>query len=416
MTPEGLPQDGHPCSLDGVDGGGFTVGVGRSLNHDARRAGTQAATEAIEQLGGSAPNAVLVFASAAYDQAELIESIVAKTGDAPLCGCTGEGVITQSGSDECSHVVAVMAISAPSVTFRTFAVAELAADSEVAGRKLAEKVAPHASPDDLLVLFPDGVHGNCRKLLAALERGLENGKPPPTIVGGTAGDLFQFERTYQYRNDHAFSDGVAALLISGVDAELVISHGCDLVGEPQTITKTDGCFIEEIDGQRAWDLFKGYLDDDADTLEAMHVAHLLLAERIRGPVPESFAPFTVRVPVRLDASRGALYFAAGLEEGTPVQVALRNPDKVCDRAIEAAQRLVTKRGRPALMLQLDCAGRGRLLFDEQTTARIVEPVQQAVGKDVPWLGLHTYGEIAPVGTETLFHNYTGVLCALYPRT
>ena len=295
-------------------------------------------------------------------------------------------------------------------------VAELAADSEVAGRKLAEKVAPHASPDDLLVLFPDGVHGNCRKLLAALERGLENGKPPPTIVGGTAGDLFQFERTYQYRNDHAFSDGVAALLISGVDAELVISHGCDLVGEPQTITKTDGCFIEEIDGQRAWDLFKGYLDDDADTLEAMHVAHLLLAERIRGPVPESFAPFTVRVPVRLDASRGALYFAAGLEEGTPVQVALRNPDKVCDRAIEAAQRLVTKRGRPALMLQLDCAGRGRLLFDEQTTARIVEPVQQAVGKDVPWLGLHTYGEIAPVGTETLFHNYTGVLCALYPRT
>ncbi|MEQ9319505.1 MAG: FIST C-terminal domain-containing protein, partial [Polyangiaceae bacterium] len=87
-----------------------------------------------------------------------------------------------------------------------------------------------------------------------------------------------------------------------------------------------------------------------------------------------------------------------------------------DRAIEAAQRLVTKRGRPALMLQLDCAGRGRLLFDEQTTARIVEPVQQAVGKDVPWLGLHTYGEIAPVGTETLFHNYTGVLCALYPRT
>ncbi|HHH27077.1 MAG TPA: hypothetical protein ENK57_01840 [Polyangiaceae bacterium] len=363
-----------------------------------------------------APDAVLVFASAAYDQGELLRSIVDQTGDVPLCGCTGEGVITQAGSDECSHVVAVMAIVAPGVTFRTFAVAELGADSEVAGRKLAAQVARHATADDLLVLFPDGIHGNCRKLLNALQRGLDNGRPPPTIVGGTAGDLFQFERTFQYRDGHVFSDGVAALLISGVDAELVISHGCDLVGEPQTITKTDGCFIEEIDGQRAWDLFKSYLDDDAETLEAMHVAHLLLAERIQGPVPESFAPFTVRVPVRLDATRGALYFAAGLEEGTPVQVALRNPEKVCERAVQAARQLVDERGRPALILQLDCAGRGRLLFDEETTERIVEPVQRAIGKDVPWLGLHTYGEIAPVGTETLFHNYTGVLCALYPRS
>jgi len=368
----------------------------------------------LHQLEDVPANLVLVFASAAYDQRALLGAIGRVAGDVPLCGCTGEGVITQAGSDECSHVVAVMAIAAPSLGFSTFAVTELGADSRAAGRKLAEQVAPHATASDLLVLFPDGIHGNCRQLLEALESGLAPHQRP-TIVGGTAGDLFQFERTYQYRDGQVFSDGVAALLMSGVDAEVVVSHGCDLVGAPQTITKTDGCFIEEIDGQRAWEVFKGYLDDEADDLEAMHVAHLLLAERIQGPVPDSFAPFTVRVPVRLDAERGALYFAAGLEEGTPVQVALRNPSKVCEHAIEAAERLLSRRGRPALMLQLDCAGRGRLLFDEETTACIIEPVQRAVGKDVPWLGVHTYGEIAPVGAQTMFHNYTGVLCALYPR-
>ena len=193
-----------------------------------------------------------------------------------------------------------------------------------------------------------------------------------------------------------------------------MSHGCDLVGEPQTITKTDGCFVEEIDGRRAWHVFREYLADDADSLEAMHVAHLLLAERIEGA--DDFDGFTVRVPVRLDAERGALYFAAGLEEGTPVQIALRNADKVCDRAIEAASRLVARRGPPLLLVQLDCAGRGRLLFDDDVTPRIIEPLQRAIGKNVPWVGLHTYGEIAPVGGRTLFHNYTGVLCAFYPRS
>lgn len=33
-----------------------------------------------------------------------------------------------------------------------------------------------------------------------------------------------------------------------------------------------------------------------------------------------------------------------------------------------------------------------------------------------WLGSHTYGEIAPVGGRTMFHNYTRVLCALYARS
>lgn len=389
------------------------VGVGRSLNHDARTAGREAAKHAIAPLGGDPASLVLVFASAGHEQAAMLEGVREITGDVRLAGCTGEGVITQAGSNESSHVVAVMAIRSSELTFTTFSATGFDDDSTAAGTRLALAIAPVCSADDLLILFADGVVGNCRQLLAALERGL--GSEGPRIVGGTAGDLMAFEKTYQYRDNEVLSGAVVAVLVSGAfEVEIVVSHGCDLVGEPQTITKTDGCFVEEIDGQRAWELFREYLDEDADSLEAMHVAHLLLAERIEG-APDEHLPFTVRVPVRLDGERGALYFAAGLETGTPVQLALRNADKVCDRAVEAARRLVARRGQPMLLLQLDCAGRGRLLFDEETTERIIEPIQNVVGKAVPWIGLHTYGEIAPVGGRTMFHNYTGVLCALYPR-
>ena len=65
------------------------------------------------------------------------------------------------------------------------------------------------------------------------------------------------------------------------------------------------------------------------------------------------------------------------------------------------------------MLDLECAGRGALLFGAETTTQLCEPAQRVLGKDVPWIGLHTYGEIGPVGGRPCFHNYTAVLCAFY---
>ena len=37
------------------------------------------------------------------------------------------------------------------------------------------------------------------------------------------------------------------------------------------------------------------------------------------------------------------------------------------------------------------------------------------GATVPWIGFHTYGEIAELGGQPYYHNYTVVLCALYER-
>jgi hypothetical protein len=236
-------------------------------------------------------------------------------------------------------------------------------------------------------------------------------------VGGTAGDLLAFERTWQYHDGKVATDGIVAVLLGGAVApEIVVTHGCDLVGAERVVTRAEGGFVHEIDGEPAWSFFKAYLADDTDTLEAMHVSHLLLAERIDTPA-DGFDDFTVRVPVKLDAESGALYFAAGIRSGTRVQLALRNADKVCTRAVAAARRILDRREgrRPLLVLELDCAGRGALLFGDETTAKLIDPMQRVFGKDVPWIGLHTYGEIAPVGGRTYFHNYTAVLCALYPR-
>jgi small ligand-binding sensory domain FIST len=65
------------------------------------------------------------------------------------------------------------------------------------------------------------------------------------------------------------------------------------------------------------------------------------------------------------------------------------------------------------VLQFDCAGRGRIIFGDHATETVVTPIQDVLGHDLPWLGFHTYGEIAQLAGKPYYHNYTVVLCALY---
>jgi hypothetical protein len=54
-----------------------------------------------------------------------------------------------------------------------------------------------------------------------------------------------------------------------------------------------------------------------------------------------------------------------------------------------------------------------MLFGENTSRLAVRPLQKAFTTSPPWIGFHTFGEIAQIGRKTFYHNYSVVLCALY---
>jgi hypothetical protein len=68
---------------------------------------------------------------------------------------------------------------------------------------------------------------------------------------------------------------------------------------------------------------------------------------------------------------------------------------------------------PKMVFQFDCVGRGKVVFRDQQKNQILEKLQQKIGPTVPWIGLYTYGEIAPIGGKDYFHNYTAVVLAVY---
>lgn len=391
-----------------------SVGIGQSVNRDSHAAGRDAATAAIARLAGAPPALVLVFATAGHDQQALLDGIRAVTGDAPLSGCSAEGVISRDGSDESSHAVGVMAFASDRLRFQTVAVRGLGPQSKKSGGDVAGRLR-RGPGGELLLLFPDGLTLHSAGLFAGLEAGLAR---PLATVGGAAGEMMQFQRTWQYHDGEVLTDAVAGVLIEGdFETEIEVNHGCDVVGIERTVTRAEGSVVHEIDGRPAWSVIKEYLEDGADDLDGLAVSYACVAERMPSPSQESgdYGQYVIRTPLVLDKATGALTFPGELRTGAKIFMARRDPQRIRDNAIRAAERIAERRRgqSPLAVLQFDCTGRGRLLFGEHTTADLIAPMQAALDPVAPWLGFHTYGEIAPVAGRTHYHNYTVVLCALY---
>jgi hypothetical protein len=385
------------------------AGVATSTSRDGVDAGRRAASEALERLG-AAPDLVLVFATAGYELTEVLRGVRAMTGDAPLSGCSCEGIITQAGSNEGSHALCVMALASKRLRFTTFNVRGLSAGSKRCGEELAARVNA-AGGGKLLVVFPDGLTLQSRQFLSSLEDGLAQ---PTPIVGGSAGEMLRFEHTYQFTGGEVLEDSVSAVLVDG-DFEPVVevSHGCDLIGTERTVTRADGALLHEIDRRPAWDVLREYLDADIEDLTALAVSYSCLAEKIPGGGP--YGSHAIRVPLGLRKETGTLVVPGEIAEGTPIHVARRDPDAVRENALACVERIRARRPGedPIFVWQFDCCGRGALLYGEGTNRDLIHPILRAIGDRTPLAGFHSYGEIAPVGGRACFHNYTVVLCALY---
>ncbi len=237
------------------------------------------------------------------------------------------------------------------------------------------------------------------------------------MLGGTAGDAMTLERTFQYRDGEVTSDAVAGVLVRGRGRfEFAVSHGCTQIGIERCATRTDGGWLHEIDGRPAWDVFREYLGPGYDDLNAEGMAHLCIGEPLPDDAATEHEPFVIHTPLGLDKRTGSLFFpGGGVAQATRIHFTRRDPVRVRSTARECAARVARRvpERRPALVLQFDCAGRGRMLFGSRSTEEIVWPLQEQLGPGVPWIGFHTYGEIAPIGRRTFFHNYTVALGALY---
>ena len=395
------------------------VGVAQSKKRTSHDAGIEACSLALQQLDGRPADLVLVFANPGYDQQALLDAIRELSGPhAVVSGCSSEGVIYRGGCDESPCVVNVMAIASDRIRFDAINVGNYAKDPASCGKAIAARVGElGAERAKAVFVFPDGVTGDCTAMLRALQDALPF---PVPIAGGAAGDRLRADprhilTTYQYLGQEVHTDTVSAMIVGGaVEFDVEVSHGCTPLGLTRTVTRAEAGWVHEVDGRPAWEVFKEHLDGDPADLMSADMVHLCVGEPLDEARREVFdSGHLIRTPVVLAEDKKALFFPGGLQLGNKIQFTRRDPEQVGASAKRSAIRLVERRRqRPTAMFQFDCAGRGYMLFGDHTAAIAIRPLQEAIG-DVPWVGFHTYGEIAPIAGEAFYHNYTVVLCAMY---
>lgn len=389
------------------------AGVGLSNNSDSFKAGQEACQMAIDKAG-SKPNLVIVFASIALNQEEMLKGVNSVAQDSVVVGCSDAGEITEEGPVK--GQVAVMAINSDKIEFVAGVGRGVGADSHKAGKEAAEEVLKKAKGKiSMFVMLPDGTAGNGAAIVRGVQEALGEHFP---IMGGSAGDDFNFKKSYQYFQDQVLCDVVVGLgFVGDFHWGVGVRHGWEPLGIPMEVTKSEGAILKELDGKPALKIYEDYFGKQAEELTKEPIARMAYTYPLGISVKGS-SELLLRDAV-IANEKGEITCAAEIPQGSEIRLMLGDQEKAIQAAQEAAQNALSqlKGAKPKIILVFNCVARYKLLgsrVGEEITA-----IQDILGRDVPLIGFYTYGEQAPLGgnidpktCHSAFHNETMALLVI----
>jgi hypothetical protein len=382
------------------------LGCGRADDPDAFTAGATATREAIS--GRADAKLVVVFCSEAYDLDALSRGIASEANAVPLIGCSTAGEIATAGPADASIVV--VALGGPGFSVATGVSTGASGDLRHAAATAVEACieAVDRRAHSVILLLTDGLGGDQMEVV----RGAYSivGAEIP-LVGGCAGDDLKMARTYQLFGERVLRDSVVAAAVSS-DAPIGIGvrHGWRRIGEPMSVTTSEGNRVYRLDDQPALDVYLGRLNASAEA-------------RID---PAAFTRFALTHPlgisrrsgeeVRFVADAGfedrSIGCIANVPEGGVAWIMEGDETSVLEATNGAcADALVGLGDEPPMGLMVfDCVARRGVLGD----AGIKQEIERIAGfaGGAPVAGFYTYGEIARISGRLGFHNQTLVVLAL----
>jgi small ligand-binding sensory domain FIST len=231
--------------------------------------------------------------------------------------------------------------------------------------------------------------------------------PGTVVVGGLCAGSRPGEVTFQVDGDACVGGAVVVVVDTVVDT--VVSQGCRPVGEPFTVTRSNGPVLEELGSRAALTRLQELAltldpNDRALLTRSVHVGRVVdehLAEHGRGD-------FLVRQVLGTRTASGGLVVGEHLPVGATVQFHLRDADTAHEDLVEL---LAGRQADGALVFT--CNGRGSHLFaepdhDARTVCELLDT--EAVA------GLFCSGEIGPVGFRSFLHGFTASVALFRERS
>ncbi|ACV69589.1 FIST signal transduction protein [Desulfohalobium retbaense] len=371
---------------------------GQAEGTDPLQTATKVIDQCKQEVGTDAPSLALVFTSMLDADLESVLSRIAQAfPDTPLLGCTTDGEFSNvRGVSEDSLVLSLLCSSRMEIAVGIGDA--LSTNTRGAVRRAARQARHKLKGEPKLCLaLPDGLHSFTNPVAECL--GEEFGPNVP-VLGGTAGDDFRIEQTFQFVNGEIYTDAVGLLLFGeGVRFGYGLASGWTPVGPTHTVTQSTGSGVTRVDGQDIFSLYKDYLG----------VQHLDIGEISPFSIAlydESSQSYYFRAPAHVDDQNEILFFAGQVPEETQFKMTAFGRDAIAQAAQQAAQQALSNYpgSQPDAILSFSCASRKQILG-----TRIAEEQHHlggVFGPETPFAGFYTYGEIAPLVQNSLpfFHN------------
>jgi len=358
----------------------------------------------LKDLSSTSPlpsaNLVLVFGSVKrFGEAKLQSILKTRYPTAQIIGCSTSGEITATGVyDDSLQITAILWEK----------IVQRVTHTKMTGMQnsfeTAVTLAKQLKSDSLkaVLVYSDGLNVNGSELLEGFKS--ELGETP--IMGGMAGDGFNFSKTVQLFND-TVSDGLViavGLYGNSLIAATGVGLGWKPYGPPRKVTKSDKNVVLELDGKPALPLYNMYIGS--------HSAKGLPGSGLNFPfaiIEDGKRDIEkIRTLLAIDPKNNSLTFAGNVNEGETVRFCQSTHDRLVEGAGDAAHLVSnhTNVNQTGLAICVSCVGRKGVMAELVTDE--VKLVQQILGGQTAITGFYSYGEFAPRPdtSDSVLHNQT----------
>ncbi|MEM9033941.1 MAG: FIST N-terminal domain-containing protein [Actinomycetota bacterium] len=374
--------------------------VGVSTHPSARDATGEVIGQLLERVGDDVDVATVFVSGHRTDLDEILAALRATLSPRVLVGTSAGTIVGGARELTSMPALSVLAGRADGVTGLRLRTSKVERGTRLDGLDPAVLAAAHS-----VVLLADRHTFPAAAVLAHLQAR----HPHLTVVGGVASGVPEPGAARLILDGSVTASGAVALAFSGpTRVEPVVSHGCRPIGDPLTVTASDGPMVLELGGRPAAERL-------AEVLRALEpeersvAATGLLAGIVVDEQQESFGPgdFLIRAIRAVDREGGGVAIGDRAPLGSTFQFQLRDADRA---SIDLGTALLGHRAQAALLFT--CEGRGERLFghpDHDAAA-----VSEALGTGAI-SGMACAAEIGPVGGLPRLHGFTASVGLLVDR-
>jgi hypothetical protein len=374
--------------------------------------------ECLESAMGSeySKSSLLIFhASIGHDFKELVQEASRLSPGAKILAASCCGVIGREGVSESMKDIALMAIKG-----NDFHVSHCDGiygnNSFEKSLHMAKEIKSSKEGVNMIYFLASGIDIDNDECIRAIQEVFGKGV---TIFGATSADNMRGVINFQAVDNEVFEHG--AYMVGFCDPNLKVetqaTHGFVRTGDPMVVTKSTGHIIHELDGRPAWEVFTERLglDSTAECGDTIPIG--ALGEKLSKELTKEYGnDLLLRVVTKHDGND--MYYATTISEGTELWLTERDEQLIFSEMDKMVKEMKSRIGDKEVVavFHADCLARGRFLFNRIVKEELVSRMQYPFytnNECPPWLGMYGFGEIARLGGENTYHNYTTALYVIY---